>query len=72
MVGHKLELALHSQDWPFTADRDALILLLQEPDAAAPLASAWTELEARQISLDLAWLIVHCGPLVPETDDLES
>ena len=28
--GRKLELTLHSQDWPFMADRDALILLLQD------------------------------------------
>src|SRR5581483_2834794 len=28
--GRRLELTLHSQDWPFMTDRDALILLLQD------------------------------------------
>jgi hypothetical protein len=49
-----------------------LILVLREPDAAQPIASAWTELTARQIALDVGWLTVRCGPLVPETDELES
>jgi hypothetical protein len=70
--GRALELSLHSQDGPFAADRDALILVLREPDAAQPIASAWTELTARQIALDVGWLTVRCGPLVPETDELES
>jgi hypothetical protein len=28
--GHTLELVLHSQDWPFLGERDALILMVQE------------------------------------------
>jgi hypothetical protein len=70
--GRKFELTLHSEDWPFAGDRDALILLLEAPDSPQPVASAWTELEARQIGIDLGWLSVRCGPLVPETDELTS
>jgi len=70
--GRTLELSLHSQDGPFAADRDALILVLRQQGGAEPIASAWTELTARQIALDVGWLTVRCGPLVPETDELES
>ncbi|HEY6483288.1 MAG TPA: CpcT/CpeT family chromophore lyase [Steroidobacteraceae bacterium] len=70
--GRKLELALHSQDWPFTSDRDALILLLQDPVQGAVLASAWAEIDAEQISIDLGWLQVRCGSLDPDSDELWS
>jgi CpeT/CpcT family (DUF1001) len=70
--GRKFELALHSEDWPFASDRDALILLLEQPNAPEPVASAWTELEASQIAIDLGWMRVHCGPLVPQTSDVAS
>lgn len=70
--GRRFDLTLHSEDWPFSSDRDALILLLEEPNAADPVASAWTELEARQIAIDLGWMNIRCGPLVPETAELAS
>ena len=52
------------------ADRDALILLLQDPVQDAPLASSWTEIDADDISIDLGWLRIRCGSIVPETDEL--
>jgi hypothetical protein len=70
--GRKFELSLHSEDWPFAGDRDALILLLEDPTSSAPLASAWTALDASQIAIDLGWLTINCGPLVPETDEVAS
>jgi hypothetical protein len=70
--GKALELTLHSQDGPFAADRDALILVLSQRGVSEPIASAWTELTARQIALDVGWLRVRCGPLVPETDELRG
>ncbi len=70
--GRTLELTLHSQDWPFMGERDALILMLQESGAAAPLGSAWAEIDSQQISLELDWLRVRCGPLVPDTDELSG
>jgi hypothetical protein len=68
--GRKLELTLHSQDWPFMADRDALILLLQDQAQNTPLASAWTEIDSDDIDINLGWLRISCGSLVPETDEL--
>jgi hypothetical protein len=68
--GRKLELTLHSQDWPFMADRDALILLLQDQVQNVPLASAWTEIDSDDIAINLGWLHIRCGSMVPETDEL--
>ena len=68
--GRKLELTLHSQDWPFMADRDALILLLQDQVQNTPMASAWTEIDSDAIAINLGWLRIQCGSLVPETDEL--
>jgi hypothetical protein len=68
--GRKLELTLHSQDWPFMADRDALILLLQDQMQNTPMASAWTEIDSDDIDINLGWLRISCGSLVPETDEL--
>jgi hypothetical protein len=68
--GRELELTLHSQDWPFMADRDALILLLQDQAQNTPLASAWTEIDSDDIDINLGWLHISCGSLVPETDEL--
>jgi hypothetical protein len=70
--GRKFELSLHSEDWPFAGDRDALILLLEDPDTEIPVASTWTALDARQIAIDLGWMNIRCGPLVPETDEVAS
>lgn len=70
--GRQLELALHSQDWPFVSDRDALILLLQDPGQNRPLASAWSEIDSDDISINLGWLAVRCGSLVSDTDELWS
>ena len=68
--GRKLELTLHSQDWPFMVDRDALILLLQDEVQSTPMASAWTEIDSDDIAINLGWLRVQCGSMVPETDEL--
>jgi CpeT/CpcT family (DUF1001) len=70
--GRRLELTLHSQDWPFMVDRDALILLLQDQVEAAPLASSWTEIDADDIGINLGWLRIRCGSLVPNSDELWS
>ncbi len=68
--GRNLELVLHSQDWPFMADRDALILLLQDQDGSRPLATAWNGIDAEDIGIDLGWLRIHCGSLLPNPDAL--
>jgi len=101
--GRTFELVLHSQDWAFMGERDALILMLREGpragtggrrrkggagtgagaghaptatsgarDGTSPLATAWSVIDSREISLDLPWLRVRCGPLVPDTDELSG
>jgi hypothetical protein len=70
--GHRYQIELHGRDSPFTFDRDALILTLREAQAPVPLASAWTETDARGIGLDLGWLRIDCTPFVPDTDELRS
>jgi hypothetical protein len=70
--GRKLELTLHSDDWPFAVERDALILILQDQGAEIPFATAWSSIDEEQISLDLSWLRIRCGPTVPDADELRS
>ena len=68
--GRSLELTLHGHDWPFAVDRDALLLLLQEQGADSPLATAWAQMDAQQIALELGWLAVRCGSMAPDSDEL--
>jgi hypothetical protein len=70
--GRKLELTLHSRDWPFAADRDALILLLEDQGKDVPFASAWAQMDAEQITLKLGWLQVRCLSVVAESDEVRS
>ncbi len=70
--GRKFELSLHSEDWAFAGNRDALILLLEDPDTSVPIASSWSALDAHQIAIDLGWMSIHCGLLVPETEEVTS
>lgn len=70
--GRKLELMLHSDDWPFSVERDALILVVQDQGAAIPFATAWSAADDEEISLSLSWLRVRCGPTVPDPDELRS
>lgn len=70
--GRRFELSLHSEDWPYATDRDALILMLEDPGAPTPIASAWTGLDEHRIAIELGWMNVRCGPLVPETNEVAS
>ena len=66
--GRTLDLVMHSLDWPFLSERDALLLMVQEKQIT--VGSAWSEIDTQQIGLQLDWLRVRCGPLVPDTDEL--
>jgi hypothetical protein len=70
--GRHLLLTLHSQDWPFAAEHDSLVLLLSEPGAAAPLASSWAVVDDTQISMRLPWLRVRCGAVEPSLDEVRG
>jgi hypothetical protein len=67
--GRNFELELHSRDWPFDANRDALILVVRELGAGAPLASTWTDLDSVQVRLEFEALDIRCGPLASKTRD---
>ncbi len=64
--GRSYELELHGGDWPFDADRDALILIVRELGPGAPLASSWTGLDSGQISVSLGATEVSCGSVAPD------
>jgi hypothetical protein len=68
--GRRLELTLHSDDWPFAAERDALILEVQDQGAKIPSAIAWASVDEGDVQLNLDWLRVRCGPVVPDNDEL--
>jgi hypothetical protein len=70
--GRKFELTLHSDDWPFAVERDALILVIQEQGAEVPMATAWSSVDEADVRLELNGLRVRCGPVVPELDDLQA
>ena len=63
--GRKLELTLHSDDWPFALERDALILVVQDQGAEIPFATAWSSVDESDVQLNLNWLRIRCGPTVP-------
>jgi hypothetical protein len=66
--GHAFELELHSGDWPFDANRDALILVVRELGPGAPLASSWAGLDSEDITVSLGAVDVRCGPVAPLRD----
>jgi hypothetical protein len=68
--GREWELTLHGRDWPFTSDRDALLLQLGQQNSLAPLATAWAQLDEQQVVLELGWLAVRCGSIAPDSDEL--
>lgn len=68
--GGAWQLTLHGRDWPFVADRDALLLQLQEQGSDTVRATAWAQMDTQQIDLELGWLQARCGPIAPESDEL--
>jgi hypothetical protein len=70
--GRRLELTLHSQDWPFAAEHDALVLLVGEPGQSIPLAAAWSVVDQASIALSLGWLRVRCGSVEPNEDEMRG
>jgi hypothetical protein len=70
--GRKLELTLHSDDWPFAVERDALILVLRDQGADTPFATSWASAEEGTIAMNLNWLRIRCGATVPDSDELQA
>jgi hypothetical protein len=70
--GRKLEITLHSDDWPFAIERDALILVVQDQGSNIPIATAWSSIDEEDITLSLSWLRIRCGPAAPDPDELSA
>ena len=70
--GRKLEITLHSDDWPFAVERDALILVVRDQASEIPFATAWSSIDTEQITLNLNWLRIRCGPTAPDLDELQA
>jgi hypothetical protein len=70
--GRKLELILHSDDWPFAVERDSLILVVQDQGAAVPFAAAWSSIDEEDVVLNLNWLRIHCSATVPDSEELQA
>jgi len=68
--GRKIVITLHSEDWPFAVERDSLILIVQDQGSDVPFATAWSSIDEEDISLNLGWLRIRCGPAAPDTDEL--
>ena len=68
--GRGLELTLHGRDWPFALESDVLLLQLRQQGVDSPLATAWAQIDAQRIKLELGWLEVRCGSMAPDSDEL--
>ena len=71
--GRELQLELHGRDWPLSAGRESLVLILTDARAASDaIASSWTSLDAARVGIDIGWLAVDCAPVVGETGEQQS
>ena len=66
----EFEIALHGQDWPVSATRASVLLVLNRvPVAAEPVASSWASSATAEIGLDLGWIGIQCSPVVTATSE---
>lgn len=71
--GRELQLELHGRDWPLSAGRESLVLILTDGKGAGDtIASSWTSLDAARVGIDIGWLMIDCAPVVSETGEDRS
>jgi hypothetical protein len=71
--GRELQLELHGRDWPLSAGRESLVLILTDGKGAGDaIASSWTSLDAARVGIDIGWLTIDCAPVVSETGESRS
>jgi len=71
--GRELQLELHGRDWPLSAGRESLVLILTDARASGDsVASSWTSLDAARVGIDIGWLAIDCAPVVSETGEQKS
>lgn len=71
--GRELQLELHGRDWPLSAGRESLVLILTDARSDSDtIASSWTSLDAARVGIDIGWLAIDCAPVVSETGESRS
>jgi hypothetical protein len=71
--GRELQLELHGRDWPLSAGRESLVLILTDARSGTDIiASSWTSLDAARVGIDIGWLAIDCAPVVGETGESRS
>jgi hypothetical protein len=63
--GRAIRLILHSDDWPFDASNQALVLILQDLAPGGATARSWTESNAHEVSAAMKVMDARCGPIAP-------
>ena len=63
--GRSLRLILHSDDWPFDASNQALILILQDLAPGGATVRSWSPSDALQVSAAMKLMDARCGPSAP-------
>lgn len=61
--GRAYRLILHSDDWPFDASNQALVLILQELAPGGATTRSWTESDALEVSAATKVMAVRCAPV---------
>ena len=63
--GRSMRLILHSDDWPFDASNQALILILQDLAPGGATVRSWSPGDALQVSAAMKLMDARCGPSAP-------
>jgi hypothetical protein len=63
--GRTVRLILHSDDWPFDASNNALILILQDLAPTGATVRSWSAADAPQISAAMQSMDARCGATAP-------
>ncbi len=63
--GRAYRLILHSDDWPFDASNQALVLIVQELAPGGATTRSWTQSDALEVSAATKVMAVRCGPVAP-------
>jgi hypothetical protein len=61
--GRAFRLILHSDDWPFDASNQALILILQDLSPGGATVRSWTPSVARQVTAAMKVMDARCAPI---------
>jgi hypothetical protein len=61
--GRAFRLILHSDDWPFDANNQALMLILQDLAPGGATVRSWTPTFAHQVTASMKVMDARCGPI---------